>query len=319
MKEYKFNVLINSRGHPEGLITTCMYLANTANELHNVKFSIRADIDDLDTILAVQRLMNYMDISLTYGPRPMSMGAEHNRMAANNPASVAYLIMNDSIFPCPILKSEKTDENPTAEVSMAAWDVTMEEILERFVDNRTSIFCWHLPQGRTGDYPIIPKRWYDAAGQIFPEYYPFWFDDQWLMAVHCMVHGTTFSRIESLMVHAPKKFVQRMRDNMVWCEHFQSLEHERVEQAMKIREAFGMDPEIPEQFLGDVRGYEMRFHKQFGEKEKHLGDKRGPDPSYLAALDAAKRTIAAKRAANEPTWYEGFEEQEPVQLERAAE
>ena len=313
---YKFNVLINSRGHAEGLITTCMYLANTANEPTNIKFSIRADIDDPDTIVAVQRLSNYMDVSLTYGPRPMSMGAEHNRMAVNNPASVAYLVLNDSVYPCPIIKKEKTEDAPTSEVAMAAWDVTMEEILANFVDNRTSIFCWHLTQGKTGDYPIIPKRWYDAAGRIFPEYYPFWFDDQWLMAVHCMVHGTTFSRIESLMVHAPKTFVQRMRDNMTWVEHFQSLEHERITEAMKIREAFGMDAEIPEKFLSDIRGYETRFHKEFAEKEERLGDKREPDSSYLAALDAAQRTIAAKKEANEPTWYEGFEV-EPQKLEAA--
>lgn len=314
----KFNVLINSRSHPEGLITTCMYLAHTAQDITNIKFSIRADLDDVDTIVAAQRLSNYMNVSLSYGPRPRSMGAEHNHMAKNTPADVAYLVMNDTLFPCSIVKSAPSPEHPTAEVSMGWWDTFLEKVIEEHVDREMSIFCWHLTAGKTGDYPIITKKWYDAAGFIFPEYFPFWFDDQWLMALHCMVHKSTFARIEPLLVHAPKSFVQRMRNNMVWVEFYQSMEAERIAQASKIRAAMGMDPIVPQDNIDIVRGYEARFHSEFAEKETRLGDKREPDSSYLAALEFAINTIEQKKANNEPTFYEGFKEQEPVQPKRRA-
>ena len=318
MNKHDFTILINSRGNPEGLITTCMYMAHTAKHIDKIKFCLRADIDDPDTIVAATKLSQYMDVSLTYGNRPKSMGLEHNHMASINPANYAYLVMNDTLFPCPVIKSAPTPDHPTAEIAMGFWDEYVRMVVDDNAKADMSIFCWHLSDGKTGDYPIISKKWYDASGRIFPEYFPFWFDDQWLMSVHCMVHGTTFCRIESMLIHAPKRFVQRMRNNMVWVEFYQAKEHERIAEASKIREALGLDPEVPQTFIDLVRGYETRFHAEFHDKEQRLGDKREPDASYLVSLNNAIEYIGQRKTANEPTWYAGFEEQKPVQLEGAA-
>ena len=101
---------------------------------------------------------------------------------------------------------------------------------------------------------------------------------------------------------------------MVWVELYQSLEHERIAEASKIRANLGMDPTVSENFINLVRGYETRFHLEFHEKEQRLGDQRPPDPSYLASLENAISILERKKANGEPTWYKGFEEQQSVQL-----
>ena len=291
----KFTVLINTRSHPEGLITTVMNLLNTARDPKEITFAIRVDNDDAESILACQKLSSYGNVSTFIGNRPGSMGREHNEMARKCPADV-YLIMNDSVYTCPVTMIPDKD-SPTGLIpEMIFWDQYIKVAME---DHKFEpCMCWHLAVAKSADYPIIPHKWFEATGRIFPEYFPWWFDDQWLLSVHQMVYGKSVIRLDALMIHAPKTGVQRMRDSEIWIELYRATVGERIAEAEKVQAAYGMPVGVDPKVLKKIDYYERIHHKSFKKKEKVFGDKRPPDPSYLAAKEQALTVIEHYKKQN---------------------
>ena len=91
-------VLITSRGNPDKLIATCMALHGMACRPDLLRFAIRCDVDDFDTIAAVGRLGKHMNVHYRIGSRPRSLGAELNALVSEVDAGF-YHVINDDVLP----------------------------------------------------------------------------------------------------------------------------------------------------------------------------------------------------------------------------
>lgn len=261
-------ILINSRGNPEKLTATCVALAGLAARPELVRFCIRADADDTETIAAIGRLGHLLSVNLTIGPRPISLGAEVNRMAANIEAGF-YHVFNDDVIPLTV-----------------NWDLPQ---LERRALEPDFVSCWTLAPGPTApDYPIVSRKWLDAAGSLFTEHYPYWFDDMDLANRYLMVKGKVID-LMGIGLHARKTKTQRMRDFGFWFSFFRSMEGERIAWAKSIAENLGL-PEPTEEWIertrmGDIAWFER---KKELETERKYSDPSEPDPAYLSARAKAQ-------------------------------
>ena len=280
-------LLINTRGNPDLLSATVLSLARLARWPNELKFCCRVDQDDLDTLASIARLRNYVNLSYVIGPRPMSLGAELNRFCHNVKAGF-YHVINDDVIPL----------TPN-------WDEPQRKRRdERAAKGKSAalVACWMLPEipgggMSTPDYPIVTREWLDAApgGNIFTEYFPFWFDDRWLQEVAMYVFGKGIGPLP-IGLSARKQRTQRMRDIVFWFDFFIALADERISQAQSIADALGLGIDIRKDRAQQIRfmsALQARDRERVVETHGRFADKREPDPAYLAARGAAAQVLKA--------------------------
>lgn len=259
----KISVLLASRGNPEGLRTTIGTLDALASGKHDINYVVSADEDDYETQNAIPILYVY-----TQKRRP-ALGTAWNDAAKAVPADVYALVTDRSICVSP------------------HWDSYIADAISK---DDTRVLWWTTNAGPV--IPIVPHKWLQASGQIFTDYFPFWFDDTWLHEVSAMVHGLPNYMVQASCFIAKKSpTTKRLRDLRFWMDFFIAKRPERVSEAGKIREALGvktpdMRP-IEEWFKANDEMWVQNWEKW----EALMGDKSEPDESYLKAKKAAEDAI----------------------------
>jgi hypothetical protein len=172
------------------------------------------------------------------------------------------------------------------------WDVHLADIYSK---DDTRVFWWTTNAGPV--IPIVPHKWLEAAGQIYTDYFPFWFDDTWLQELSVLVHGMPVYGTQATCYIAKKNpMTKRMRDLRLWMDFFIAKRPERIEHAAKIREK--LDLPIPDMEPINVwfKSNAEMWDKEWKNWENIAGDKSEPDESYIAAKKSAEEFLNDKQS-----------------------
>lgn len=264
------SVLLPSRGRPEMLKMAVMALDHLESGNNKVTYCIGVDSDDADTLVAAQSLVGNGNVTILVADRPSGIGKIYNEMAKNNPAD-AYLPFADDIIP---LSQD--------------WDANIANGVKQY-----PIFAWHDHfNGRFPSYPIISREWYDVAGGIYCEYFPFWFNDSYLNEVVAMVTGNPIPIATDLPLGGRRGKTMRMRDLAIWIDLFRITRTERMIEAEMIIRKIGL-PSPPVGRMALSFDQTDIYLASNIERFEHLFAENEPvTPEYLIALEIAKERIA---------------------------
>lgn len=259
-------VLIPSRGRPERLAAAIASMRAKESGAHAVRYVIGCDADDDDTIAAVLDMWRHgLPVVPSVSARQPSLGSMVNVLAAKCPADV-YCALADDV-----------------EIMTKGWDQVIAAAWEA---QPAGVWWWSCRTDTT--FAIVSEQWRAAAGRIFTDYFPFWYDDIWLVEVQRYATGQVGVRIDAwLEDRAPG--THRMRDLAFWDEFFWSRRGERRTEALSIASRLGWP------IVADLDPLDVGRSTSFDPAaiEAKQGDRRPPTPEYIAALDRAKALMAA--------------------------
>ncbi len=242
-----------------------------ASGKHEIAYIVGCDDDDPNTIAVVDLIAaRGLPVKAHCAPRSSSLGNMVNVMSAAYPADVY----------CSLCDDVKAVTFGWDDVIHAAW-----------LKDRDGVWWWRTKESR---YAIVSAKWYAAAGRIFTDYFPFWWDDVWLMQLWKYVTGKPDRWIDAwLEDRAPA--TQRMRDLEFWTEFYWSRAGERRAEAERIRRALGrpgfrLAPHHELQRNPD-------FTRRTGEIQAKQGERAPPTPEYLAAKARAESLMQKREAA----------------------
>jgi hypothetical protein len=276
----KITVCIPSRGRSFQLMATIRTLQKQESGKHEVTYVIGADADDPETIgmghlLRTPPLKGGLTAMRVF-ERTGSLGAMVNQMALDVPADV-YCSLCDDVL-----------------VLTEGWDAKIAEAAEAKPDG---VFWWRTDEKRTATYAIVTEKWRAAAGRIFTDYFPFWWDDLWLLYVWMLASEGPWLYVDAWLEDRPFN-TQRMRDLREWTAFFQDRGEERLAEADRIRHALGWGPRTLDarKFAKEVCNMSPEFMADIDNIEARQGEKAPPTPEYLRALERARSLMKRKAA-----------------------
>lgn len=271
------SVLIPSRGRVRGLEAVLYSLRYLESWSNRVYYGVICDDDDVDTINCCKRMKEIMPLGYRVGTRQETMGQAINDMAKFMPADV-YLVINDDIL---CLSPD--------------WDKTIEKAAG---ETPYGVFWWKNAMPMDALYPIVTETWRKAAGGIFAENHPFWYDDLCLIELWMMTTEKEPIRLDISIADKPIK-TQRMRDLKFWQKVYTLTRKLRVEHGKEIAKKLGLP--IPtsgtvfaERITQALVAMDDEYLKQI---ERNQGEPTEPDASYLKAKGKAEILLQQLEAA----------------------
>lgn len=267
-------ILIASRGRPEMLKTVVRSLDWLKSGNNHITYAIYHDERDPATAVAVDSLKPDVNIHAILGERPTSLGAPMNVLAASLPDADCFCVLADDVLPL-----------------SQHWDVGVQLLMMDY-----PVVAWHdINDPNHPTYPIIGRKWYEAAGSIYPELFPFWFNDTWLFQVYIMAKGCDIICPRELMLGGNRGKTMGLRDFEVWADLFRVTRKEREDEAKAIADKMGLEFSVTEAMTKAFDKYDTFLQKRKGLFEALLADGATPPaPGYEAMLERAKARIAAQ-------------------------
>lgn len=238
---------------------------------HDVTYVIGCDEDDQETI-NVCELMK-MEGRLAYGifKRTGSLGAMDNGLALRVPAD-AYAVLADDLM--------LTQD----------WD---DKIADAWAAKPDGVYWWKCKTDPPSLAPVVSHKWFKAAGYLFTDYFPFWWDDIWLMKVWILAAETAPIYIDAYLKDTPVH-THRMRDLRFWTDFYQWLEPRRISEAKRIAAALGWElTGITDDLAKAIMAAPVaEFLDLIPHIEASQGDMhKEPTPEYLKAKARAERLM----------------------------
>jgi hypothetical protein len=270
-------VILPSRKRTRGLYAVLSSLTMLESGKHRVYYGVCADDDDEETISFCKEMQGKMRLAFRVGERQKTMGGVINEMATLMPAEV-YLVINDDILCLDY-----------------AWDDVIAEAVEK---TPHGVFWWKNAYPMDALYPIVTEKWRQAAGQIFTNHYPFWFDDLCLIEVWMMTTGQEPIRLDISIVDKPVS-TQRMRDLKFWQGLYTQTRKLRVLQSYEIAEKLGLPrPTASEEFARRLtEALIVMDEEHLKQIEINQGETSPPDAAYLVAKERAEKILEELKAA----------------------
>ena len=245
-------------------LTSMRYLESGDNTVH---YYVIYDDDDEETHDFCQKLRN-SNFPLGYrrGPRFETMGGVINQVAEyahDNDKSDVYLVINDDTL-CLSLN----------------WDRYISEAVEK---TPYGVFWWKNALPVETLFPIVTEKWRQAAGGMFTDHYPYWFDDLCLIELWMMATDQESIFLDCMLIDMPVH-THRMRDLRFWQQVYNKTRPMRVEKAVEIAEKLGLPkPKMLQTFAKMIdKEFSGMTSDRLREIELSQGDvKITPDPSYL--------------------------------------
>ncbi len=262
----KLLVIMASRGNPSGLLSTITSIMNLASGKHEIIVKVGIDDDDAASLAYTPTIKNiYPSVQFVIVERKPSLGAVLNELAKGENAG-AYLPLTDRMT-----------------ILTPHWDDIVANASMHFYNQ---VLWWQMEQGCI--MPIITKKWYEASGQIFTEYFPFWFDDTWLVEVSAYVHGNAGTALPVTLWRKPGGKTKRCHDMKFWMDYFIALRGERRAHAAMICQAFRLPPNLYDDRVNEnVAERDHFWSYSWQQMEKEFGDPSPRDDTYYAAAKAA--------------------------------
>lgn len=231
----KIIVPIATRSRPmrlAGVLHSLTVLASGKNAIHYV---IRRDADD-DVMAAFEAsLACEFQCSVVSMPRPISLGQSWNEAV-----SLSSYFEWDA---CAVIADKHL-------CMTRNWDEGIREVIET---NAMPAARWSLMDKDLETVLILSRKWYDTTGQIFPEWFPFWFSERWVVEVHHLAFGIGIPRITNMNIAEPDWKTQNLRDLEFWFDFFAKTRVLRIAEARKIAAAFGRIMPSAEPIIAEMR------------------------------------------------------------------
>lgn len=266
----KISILIPSRGNPKGLIAVIGALKELSSRKHEIDFWVTLDSDDTVTKKdELKPFFDLFDVHLIISERSQSMGAMMNNMARQVPKTDCYIPMSDRMM-----------------CLTPGWD----DIIGTALQKRDDCVYWWDNEGGTV-FAILPARWYKAAGQIFTEYFPFWFDDTWLAELNILVHGLPHIPLPVKCYMQRSTRTKRCRELSFWGEFFIQSRPERMEHAMRIAAALDVPMKYDLAVSNLFERFDEHWRSNCKQMEASFFDPSEPDASYLKAKEKVTKRL----------------------------
>lgn len=270
----KFSVFIPSRGRVRQLAAAITSLHKLESGENQITYGVACDVDDIPTKLFCQGLQAEISLAYMVGERPESLGNLSNQLSELMPADV-YCIFGDDLL-----------------CLTPNWD---REIVRAVEKTPHGVFWWQDAFQVSALVPVITEKWRAAAGRIFTDYFPFWYDDIWLIELWCMATDQDPIFLDIVCADRPQA-TQRMRDLAFWQSFVNHSRAWRVEEAKLIAKKLRLPvPMIGEELSKRLTEILSNAPKEmFDEIEKrNVVDRGEPGPAYLKAkarVEALMRT-----------------------------
>ena len=257
-----------------GLSAALTTLDRLASGKHDITYGIACDLDDPHTQSFCVEMQKEIQLAYKVGPRPKALGSLVNEMAELMPADLYFALCDDMLC------------------LTADWD---DIAVCKAQEVPHGVFFWtnaRMAQGIDALWPIVTDKWLKAAGCIYTDHYPFWYDDLALVEQYAMATGEHIHRLPIIAMDKPGN-THRMRELPFWNEFFLFTRRWRVQRGKEIAARLGfMEPQIGEELLALLDKEWCRPPREYLEQiERNQGDKSPPDENYLAAKSRAETWI----------------------------
>lgn len=258
----KLLVILASRGNPKGLLSTISSLIGLAGGKHEIVIKVGIDEDDASSLAYTPTIKNiYPDVQFITVTRKPTLGEVVNELARNENADV-YVPLTDRMI-----------------VLSPLWDEIIANASMHFFNH---ILWWTMEQGTI--MPIVTKKWYEAAGQVFTEYFPFWFDDTWIAEINGFVHGSAGFALPVMLWRKPGGITKRFHDIRFWMDFFIQTRRQRFAEASEIAAKLRLPPLVSnENVLNALSQRDEHWSRMWQAFEKEYGDPSEPDFTYQEA------------------------------------
>lgn len=272
----KITVIIPSRGRSLQLLATVGVMRKRESGAHDVTYVIACDDDDKETQGTCQLLMAGDRVKYGVFRRSPSLGGMVNRLAKMVPGDVYCSLCDDVI------------------IETECWDQKIADAVEARPDG---VFWWKTPPDRPATYAIVTHKWYEAAGRIFTDYFPFWWDDLWLLETWILASEGPWLHVDAWLSDRPMR-TQRMRDLLFWHDFYHAMRPARIADAKRIAAALGWElTGITEPLAEHIGKPSEAFLADAENIEKRQGDvDKPPTPEYLKAKARAESILAEMAA-----------------------
>lgn len=271
----KITIPVMSRNRPAGLLSVLTSLDALATGSNQITYVLVIDDDDQITLEHVEGWTGMLpkNTHVRCGKRDRTLNARVNAVINEFPADI-YCPLPDDGFPL-----------------TQHWDGLFQGLGE------LPAFAWcerNDPGNAT--FIAVSERWRAALGRGYPEYFPFWFADTWILEVHLLAFAKGIGIIQQLAMGGKRGTTQGMRDLKFWFEFFAATRVERIAEAEKVAKAYGFSVDVRKERKEQLAVLEEGSRKQL-ERVPHYekmfnADDGDPSEVYIEA----KRRAEAWRA-----------------------
>jgi hypothetical protein len=276
----KLSVIIPSRGRSHQLIAVLQALHKLESGKNEVTYGVVCDVDDPETSGVAKMLQVHMRLAYSINERGPTLGGMVNKMAENMPADVYLSLADDALC--------LTQD----------WD---EKIAEAVRENPKGVWWWKpADDKKPALFAIVSEAWRKAAGRIFTDYFPYWYDDIWLLTVWVLAIEGPMLTLDIDILDCPRE-THRMRDLRFWHEFYIAMQPERVRQAKAIAKALdfpqsklvGASVGLPNLSITEALSERLsitpkEFEETMEQIERNQGDRGVPTEEYVLAKASAE-------------------------------
>ncbi len=254
-----------------GLSAALTSLDRLASGKHDITYAIATDLDDPHTQSFCVEMQKEMHLAYKVGPRPRALGCLVNEMAELVAADLYFALCDDMLCLTP------------------DWD---DIAAKAALQTPHGVFFWQsalVHKGHDALWPIVTHKWLKAAGCIYTDHYPFWYDDLALVEQYALATGETIKRLPITALDKPGN-THRMRELPFWNDFFLFTRQWRIQRGKEIAAGLGfMIPTIGAELVKLLDTEWCKPPREYLEQiERNQGDKSPPDENYIAAKQRAE-------------------------------
>ncbi len=276
----EISVVVLTRNRPARLITCITAFDTLSSGENNITYFVRYDDDDEATPRALSLLHD--DGFKTIGvkrPRPITMGQAWNEClpAIKAKGFDALSIMSEDVF-----------------TLTPQWDRGIPIMLDRGLE----AFCWsEYNDPSNANFPILSRKWVEAAGILYPEWFPFWFSDTWLSQVYEFALGQPMFLVQDMVMGGRHGKTQGMRDFQFWLDFWKATRGQRAREGEEIRRKLGW-PEIDTgPTFAKFERLDQNWNVAAIEEARGADNASPPTERYLVAKCRAEQWLRLQDAA----------------------
>lgn len=213
---------IATRGRPMRLAGALHSFTTLQTGKHDIDYVIRVDDDDTATLEVIPGLKAAFGGEYLIRPRPMTLGQSWNEIAAGRAWDACCVIADKHLC------------------LTAGWDAGVAILID---ERKLPLFRWHILRAPEEMAVIMPRKWYDTVGSLYPEWFPFWFSETWVREVHRLAYGgSDVPMITDMPITEPPGLTQNLRDLEFWFDFFAKTRFVREREADQIAAAYDLKP-----------------------------------------------------------------------------
>ena len=225
-------VAIATRGRPLRLAGALHSFRTLQSGNHQVDYVVRVDDDDTQTLELVPQLADTYGIEVVILPRPVTLGQAWNEIAADREWDACAVVADKHLCLSP------------------HWDEGISILFEK---QQLPMARWNLLRAPEEMAMIMPRKWYDTVGRIYPEWFPFWFSETWVREVHQLAFGKDVTSVNDMPITEPALKTQNLRNLELWFDFFAKTRALRIREADQIAATYGVKPFNRQPLLDSMR------------------------------------------------------------------